>query len=128
MVWIPKYRRRVLDGPIAARLTELLHQACQVRGWGLHELSVQPDHVHLLVQVTPTDCVSDVLACLKGGTSRVIRQEFPNLAESLWGASLWGDGYFAETVGQAEEAVVRAYIRDQHRPRPNKHKRARRQN
>jgi len=37
LVWIPKYRRRVLDEPIAARLTELLHQACQVRGWGLHE-------------------------------------------------------------------------------------------
>ena len=64
LVWIPKYRRRVLTGALAERLEELLRQACEVRGWGLHELSVQPDHVHLLLQVTATDCASDVLNSL----------------------------------------------------------------
>lgn len=113
LVWVPKYRRRVLEGPVAVRLTALLRQACEINRWGLHELSVQPDHVHLLVQVPPTDCVSGVLGSLKGGTSRVLRSEFPDLEEYLWGDSFWGDGYFAETVGQAEESVVRAYIQGQ---------------
>ncbi len=128
LVWIPKYRRRVLDGPVAARLTQLLRQACEARSWRLHELNVQPDHVHLLLQIEPTDCLSDVLGALKGGTSRLLRQEFSDLTEFLWGGSLWGDGYFAETVGQAEEAVVRAYIRDQHLPRSARHKKTRRRN
>ena len=113
LVWTPKYRRRVLEGPVATRLTELLHQACEVKEWGLHELSVQADHVHLLLQVTPSDSLMNVMQILKGGTSRVLRKEFPELEEFLWGDSFWGDGYFAESVGQKEEAVLRAYIKNQ---------------
>ena len=113
VVWIPKYRRRVLDEPVARRLTELLRQACEVEAWGLAEISVQPDHVHLLLQITPCDRLADVMQSLKGGTSHVLRAEFPHLTEFLWGEHFWADGYFAETVGQQEEAVVREYIRNQ---------------
>jgi putative transposase len=113
LVWVPKYRRRVLEGAIAARLTELLQQACVVNGWELHELSVQPDHVHLLVQIPPRLSVSKVVNLLKGGSSRLLRQEFADLEEFLWGDSFWCDGYFAETVGQTEEGVIRRYIRNQ---------------
>lgn len=120
LVWTPKYRRRVLGETVATRLTELLHQACEVKEWQLHELSVQPDHVHLLVQVSPTDSISSVMQSLKGGTARALRLEFPELEEFLWGESFWGDGYFAESVGQQEEAVLRAYIRHQHLPRTKK--------
>jgi len=113
LVWVPKYRRRVLDEPVAARLSELLRRACEVRAWGLVELNVQPDHVHLLLQVTPCDSVAGVMQSLKGGTARALRLEFPHLEEFLWGESFWADGYFAETVGQQQEAVVREYIRHQ---------------
>ena len=117
LVWTPKYRRSVLQEPVASRLTALLRQACEVNQWQLHELNVQPDHVHMLLQLSPSDSVVDVMNLLKGGTSRLLRREFPELAEFLWGDSLWGDGYFAETVGQQEEGIVRAYIRDQNTPR-----------
>jgi putative transposase len=92
-----------------------LYQACEVNGWALHELSVQPDHLHLLVQLPPTVSVSDAVQAFKGGTSHALRKEFPDLAEFLWGTSLWGDGYFAETVGHTEEGVIRRYIREQGR-------------
>ena len=46
-------------------------------------------------------------------SSRVLRSEFPDLVELLWGESFWSDGYFAESVGRAEEAVVRRYIQNQ---------------
>ena len=113
LVFIPKYRRRVLTEPVASRLTELLRQACDVNAWGVVEINVQTDHVHLLLQLPPTDCVSDVMQSLKGGTARFLRLEFPGLREFLWGSSFWADGCFAETVGQQEEAVVRDYIRNQ---------------
>ena len=127
LVWTPKYRLRVLEEPLVIRLTALLHQACEVKNWGLHELSIQPDHVHLLLQVSPGDSVANVMQVLKGGTARVLRLEFPELEEFLWGDSFWGDGYFAESVGQKEEAVLRAYIRSQgaqqSRPRQKKPRR-----
>jgi len=60
IVFAPKYRKRVLHGRLAERLEELMRQACDVRGWMIHELSIQPDHVHLLIQVMPKDSVSYV--------------------------------------------------------------------
>jgi putative transposase len=113
LVWIPKYRRRVLQGPIALRLEQLIRQAAEVNRWQVHEMAIQPDHVHLLLQTRPAESIASVVNRLKGGTSRVLRLEFPDLDEFLWGESFWADGYFAETVGTVEESKVRAYIQDQ---------------
>ena len=81
--------------------------------WWIGELSVQVDHVHVLIQLKPSDSVADVVQVLKGGTSRVLRKEYPELEEFLWGDSFWADGYFAESVGQVDEEIVRKYIREQ---------------
>jgi REP element-mobilizing transposase RayT len=50
---------------------------------------------------------------MKGGTSKKIREEFPELEEFLWGDSLWAEGYFAESVGQVTESRIKAYIQNQ---------------
>ncbi len=71
------------------------------------------DHVHAVIQIKPSDSIAEVVKILKGGTSRVIRKEFPELEEFLWGDSFWADGYFAETIGQVNEEIVRKYIRNQ---------------
>jgi len=113
VVFTPKYRRRVLEGRLAERLADLLRQACDLHGWALIELSIQPDHVHMLLQLPPKDSVSHTMNILKGGSARIIRQEFPTLEEHLWGASLWSDGFFVETVGHVDEVVVTRYIRNQ---------------
>jgi len=81
----------------------------------MSEVSVSEDHVHVLIQISPRESVAEVVKILKGGTSRVIRTEFPELEEFLWGDSLWADGYFAETVGKVDEEVIQKYIRDQQR-------------
>ncbi len=117
LVWIPKYRRRVLRGKIAIRVRQLLNEACEVNRWQIREMSIQADHIHVIVQIKPSDSVSEVVQILKGGTSRVIRKEFPELEEFLWGDSFWADGYFAESIGQVSEDIVKKYIRDQ-RERP----------
>jgi len=113
LVFVPKYRRRVLEGAIASRLVELFESCCEVNGWSLLERSVQVDHVHLLVQLPPDVSVCGAVKRLKGGSSRVLRLEFCDLEEFLWGSSFWGVGYFSESVGSLEEGVVRRYIRDQ---------------
>ena len=115
VVWIPKYRKRVLRGKIAIRLKRLLYEACKVNRWWISEISIQEDHVHIVIQTSPSDSLADVVQILKGGTSRVIRKEFPDMEEFLWGDSFWADGYFAETVGKVDEEVVKRYIRNQSR-------------
>ena len=115
LVWIPKYRKRVLLGKVAVRLNELFREAAQVNRWVIHELSIQRDHIHMLIQVEPRASVSRVVQLLKGGTSLKIRQEFPKLEEFLWGDSFWADGYFAESIGTVREEMVRKYIREQQR-------------
>ena len=118
IVWLPKYRRRVLRGLLLARLQELLYQAVEVNDWELHELAILPDHIHLLIQISPSESVAEVVQRLKGGTSRKICEEFPELEEFLWGTSLWADGYFAESVGATEAHIIERYIRDQKTSKP----------
>ena len=112
-VWIPKYRKRVLRGKIAVRLKSLLYEAAEINNWWIEELSIQLDHIHMLIQICPKESVSKVIQRLKGGTSRAIRLEFPELKEFLWGESFWADGYFAETVGIQDDAIIKKYIKEQ---------------
>lgn len=113
IVWIPKYRKRILQGAIKKRLEELFEQCVNVNEWKIEELNVQEDHVHLMIRLKPTDRVCDVVGKLKGVSSRIIRKEFPKLEEFLWGNSFWADGYFSETIGIVSEEKVRNYIKNQ---------------
>ena len=113
IVFIPKYRKRVLRGQLARRLREMIEEGCRMNDWELKELEVLSDHVHMLIQLNPKDSIAEVMQRIKGASSRVIRQEFPELEEFLWGDSLWGDGYFAETVGRVSETTIVRYLRNQ---------------
>ena len=113
IVWIPKYRKRVLIGKLAQRLKALFEEAAEVNQWEISELSIMKDHVHILIQVGAGKSLSSIVQTLKGGTSRALRKEFPELNEFLWGDSLWADGYFAESVGVLDEQMIERYIREQ---------------
>ena len=113
LVWVPKYRKRVLRGELVRRLYELFKQCAEVNDWTIEELNIQVDHVHLLVQLKPNISVSKAVQLLKGGSSRKVREEFPELEEFLWGDSFWADGYFAESVGQATMSRIKQYIQNQ---------------
>ena len=78
-------------------------------------MSIQLDHVHLLIQLQADDSVAETVRILKGGTSKIIRKEFPELEEFLWGDSFWADGYFAESIGSVDESVIKKYIEEQNK-------------
>ena len=113
IVIIQKYLRKVLRGSLVRRLMELFYECAKMNKWFIHELEVMPDHVHMLIQLPNTVTVPQAVMHLKGGSARIIRREFPELEEFLWGDRLWQDGYFSETVGRANETVMRAYIKSQ---------------
>jgi putative transposase len=115
IVWIPKYRKRFLEGKIAERLKDLFNECADTNRWRIDELNIQRDHVHMLIQLRPDMSVSRVVQLFKGKSSFIIRREFPKLEEFYWGKadSFWADGFFVETVGNVNEAVIKEYIRNQ---------------
>jgi putative transposase len=113
IVFVPKYRHRVLTEAIALHLKKCIEDCCIVHDWSLVELNIQSDHVHLLLQIPPSVSLSNVVKLLKGGSSRSLQLEFPSLEEFFWKSRFWGEGFFAETVGAVEEETIRRYIRDQ---------------
>lgn len=111
VVWCPKYRRRVLGGPIEARLKEIVREVVDEKGAWLVEVEVKPDHVHLLVEVDPQLGVHRLVKAIKGRSSRVLREEFPALKSRL--PTLWTNSYFVATVGGAPLEVVKKYVENQ---------------
>ena len=110
LVWIPKRRKPVLVGEIAARLRAICEEVAAEHGWTILELAIQPDHVHLYVEATVREAPYQVVRAFKGRTSRLLREEF---AELLKLPSLWTRAYFAATVGQVSQETIARYIEEQ---------------
>jgi putative transposase len=111
VVWCPKYRRAVLDGPVADRLKVWLAEKATELGLTIHALEVMPDHVHLFVEADPTRCVAEIVNRLKGFTSNGLRREFPSLRSRL--PTLWSRSYYAGSVGHVSTATVEKYLAEQ---------------
>ena len=120
LVFLPKYRKRILRGKVATRLKDLFYKACVVNNWWIEEIKKLTDHVHMLIQIQPSISVSKVVNQLKGGSSRTLRKEFPELEEFLWGDSFWATGYFAESVGSTSFTQVTKYIKENQESMPQK--------
>ena len=112
VVWCPKYRRPVLDGPVKTRCEELIRVRAAEHGWQIVALEVMPDHVHLFVKAHPHDSPSRIANQFKGFTSRILRQEFPHLRSRL--PTLWSRSYFAATAGAVSAAAVQRYLGTQY--------------
>lgn len=91
----------------------MFEECAEINGWKIEELNIQENHVNMMIQLNTTISVAKAVQLLKGGSSKVIREEFPKLREFLWSDSFWADGYFAETVGQKNENAIRKYIQNQ---------------
>ena len=103
----------MLQKDISRRLREIIYEGCEINKWWVEELKIQEDHVHMLIQIKPRESISEVMNKIKGVSSRKLKKEYKKLEEFLWGDSFWCDGYFAVTVGEVEEAVVKKYIATQ---------------
>lgn len=73
-VWIPRYRKRVLEGTIKKRLEGMIRFAAQIHEWDIFELVIQSDHVHLYLGAGPKWSPSEIMRLIKGGTSNKIRE------------------------------------------------------
>ena len=91
MIWVTKYRYKVLRGEIAVRTSDVLRQVCQGREVTIVRGAVSPDHVHMLVSVPPQLAPAKQVQYMKGRSSHMSQAEFPQLKKRYWG-SICGRG------------------------------------
>lgn len=118
-IWIPKRRKKILQGKIRMRLIELINLKAKELECEVVNIEVMPDHVHLFIQSNPQMSPNHIIGQIKGYTSRILRQEFPEL---LFLPSLWTRSYWVSTAGNVSQAVIRKYIEEQTNAK-NKHHR-----
>ena len=116
-VWIPKYRKRILKGKIGQRVEQLISEYAEINQFEVLELSIQQDHIHLLLSAKPRYSPAEIMRLIKGGSSRILRKEFLEIKEFLWGDSFWADGYFVSTHSTVTEDIIKKYIREQDKDR-----------
>lgn len=113
IVFTPKYRFRILTGEVGSAMEQDLRQICAWKEVEIDEMSVQADHVHMVVSIPPRLSVSDFMGVLKGKTAIRIFKTHPNLKKKpYWGNHFWSRGYFVNTVGINEE-MIRRYVKYQ---------------
>jgi len=107
LVWTAKRGKAVLTGTIATDCRKLIEKKCAEQGWEILKVAIQPDHVHLFVQVWPTVSAAEVVKECKGLTSHELRQKYPILKRL---PSLWTRSYFAATAGNVSSEAIKRYI------------------
>ena len=112
-VWITKYRYKVLGGRTGHRLKDLLIQGCDAKGIKILKGNIQKDHVHMLLSCPTNLSPSQIMQYLKGRSSHILQEEFPELKKKYWGQHMWARGYFCGTVGQVDETMIQEYIENQ---------------
>ncbi|MEM0139988.1 MAG: IS200/IS605 family transposase [Ferroplasma sp.] len=110
-VWCSKYRRKVITPDIESRLQEIIRGVAHENGWEIIALETMPDHVHLFIKTDPTIAPNNIIAKIKGETSRILRSEFPQLKKKL--PTLWTRSYFVSTYGHVSSETIKRYVEDQ---------------
>ena len=113
IVWITKYRKKVLTGLIAEKCRELLREICKANDVEIIKGHVSKDHVHLFVSVPPNISISKLMQFLKGKSSYKMLFSFKELQKQFWGQHLWARGYFACSSGNITDEVIMQYIENQ---------------
>ncbi len=119
VVWITKYRKKVLYGQVAERLRDLIRELCKARDVDIITGSISKDHVHLFLSVPPFLSVSKLMQSLKGKTSYKLLSEYKELSKQFWGRHIWGRGYFAASSGNVTDEVIMQYIATQDLEEPD---------
>ena len=110
IVWITKYRYKVLTGDLRLRVRELIAQTADEMNVRILNGALSADHVHMFVEIPPRLAVSSFVKNAKGRSSRKIQQEFPAIHKRYWGRKFWGRGFFSSTSGKVTEETINAYI------------------
>ena len=113
LIWIPKYRKRVLTGQVAIRARDILRQIALEHELDVISGKIANDHVHMFIGYRPTHNISKIMQWLKGISSHILLSEFAHLRKQFWGRHLWARGHLAVSSGNVTDEMIQRYIEDQ---------------
>ena len=118
IVWVTKYRYKVLRGDLQKRCRELIIQICDTEDVRIFGGVVSADHVHMHIEYPPSLSLSNLIKSLKGRSSRLLQKDYPELKRRYWGKHLWAIGYGAWSTGNITDQMVEDYL-SHHKTSPN---------
>lgn len=112
IVFIPKYRRKIMYGQVKRDIVDILKKLCEMKQIQLIDWKVCVDHVHMYVGIPPKYSISEIMSYLKGKSPLMLFDRHPEY-RSRGDKHFWARGYFVVSVGNVNEETIREYIQNQ---------------
>lgn len=112
VIFVPKYRRKVLYGEIRTFLGPVFHELARQKECRIIEGHMMRDHVHMCIEIPPKYSIASVIGFIKGKSAIAIARKFSGKQKNFTGEAFWARGYAVSTVG-FELEMVSKYIREQ---------------
>ncbi len=112
IVFTPKYRRKIIYNKLRRDIVQIIKDLCKWKSIEIIEGKAMPDHIHILVKITPKMSISKFMGYLKGKSAMMIFARHGNLKYKFGNNNFWSTGYYVSTVG-LNEATIAKYIKEQ---------------
>ena len=112
IVLVPKYRRKAVYGKLRKDIGAILRRLCDYKHVEIIEAHAMPNHIHMLLSIPPSICVSEFMGYLKGKSTLMIFERHAQLKYKYGRRVFWAKGYYVSTVG-GNKAAIQKYIQDQ---------------
>ena len=114
LVWVPKYRARILGGEASRYLKEVFEQIAIEYEFHIITMEIMDDHVHILIEAPPSYAPSNIVQVMKSISARELFKKFPKMKKMMWSGKIWSEGYFVRSIGDKVTAeVIKKYIQYQ---------------
>ena len=110
LVFVTKYRRKVLTSDSLKTVDLAMRRVASEMSFSIVELNGESDHLHVVIRYPPKMSISKIVNHLKGVSSRRYRKAGHEMPAKR---SLWSPSYFSASVGGAPTAVLRQYVQQQ---------------
>lgn len=96
-------------------IKQFSYEICQKHKVVIRYMETDKDHIHYMIETEPTMSISKIVNLMKSYTTYHIWERYPNyLRKHFWKEhTFWTDGYFACSVGNVSEEMLRKYIENQ---------------
>ena len=112
IILVTKFRKKLFFGNFINDVKQYIYDTCVKHHWYVKPMETDKDHIHILLQYDPTDCITDIIRTLKQySTYYAWKYHGDILKQHYWkNRILWLDGYFAASIGQVSQTTIEHYI------------------
>lgn len=114
LVIVTKYRRPMLyDESVRTRVIGLFRVLGKKYDVIVEQAKGEEDHIHFLLRYKPTTNIPKYIGVCKSMSSRILKEEFPEIEGYSRKGALWSASYCLLSTGGAPIDIIRQYIENQ---------------